>query len=153
MGAAVGRVLVEQGHDVLWQPQQRSQQTASRARSAGLTSVEDFSDAEVILSVCPPHAALDVARSLQGTEALVIDANAVSPATARRVGELIGDRWADGGIVGPPPMREGTTRLYLSGEHAVEASPFFEGTRLRVWTAARLSSGGGRDVHPGLARG
>jgi 3-hydroxyisobutyrate dehydrogenase-like beta-hydroxyacid dehydrogenase len=132
MGAAVGRVLVEQGHDVLWQPQQRSQQTASRARSAGLTNVEDFSDAEVILSVCPPHAALDVARSLQGTEALVIDANAVSPATARRGGELIGDRWADGGIVGPPPMREGTTRLYLSGDHAVEASRLFEGTRLRA---------------------
>jgi 3-hydroxyisobutyrate dehydrogenase-like beta-hydroxyacid dehydrogenase len=153
MGAAVGRVLMEQGHAVPWQPQRRSQQTASRARSAGLTSVEDFSDAEVILSVCPPHAALDVARSLQGTEALVIDANAVSPATARRVGELIGDRWADGGIVGPPPMREGTTRLYLSGDHAVEASRLFDGTRLRVWTAARLSSGGGRDVHPGLARG
>lgn len=132
MGAAIGRMLVDQGHDVLWQPQDRSQQTACRAQSAGLMRVEDFSDADVILSVCPPHAALDVARSLQGTEALVIDANAVSPATASRVGELIGDRWVDGGIVGPPPIRDGTTRLYLSGDHAVEASRLFEGTRLRA---------------------
>lgn len=130
MGAAIGGVLVEQGHEVLWRPQGRSEETARRAAAARLTSAEDFDEAEVILSVCPPHAALDVARSLQGTPALVIDANAVSPATARRIGELIGDRWVDGGIVGPPPDREGTTRLYLSGPHAMEASLLFAGTRL-----------------------
>jgi len=130
MGAAIGAVLVEQGHEVLWRPQGRSQATARRAAEAGLTSVEEFDDAEMILSVCPPHAALDVARSLQGTPALVIDANAVSPATAARIGELLGDRWVDGGIVGPPPRREGTTRLYLAGPHAIEASRLFEETRL-----------------------
>ena len=82
MGAAIGAMLVEQGHVVLWCPEGRSEQTARRAAAAGLTGVEDFRDAAVILSVCPPHAALDVAHSLQGTAALVIDANAVSPATA-----------------------------------------------------------------------
>ncbi len=130
MGAAIGGLLVERGHEVLWLPQGRSEATARRAAGAGLTSAENLLDAEVILSVCPPHAALEVAGSLQGTRALVIDANAVSPMTARRVGELIGDRWADGGLVGPPPMQEGTTRLYLSGQHAAEASRLFEGTRL-----------------------
>jgi hypothetical protein len=80
--------------------------------------------------VCPPHAALDVARSLQGTTALVVDANAISPMTARRVGEVIGDRWVDGGIIGPPPRREGTTRLYLSGRHAPEAAQLFAETHL-----------------------
>jgi hypothetical protein len=84
----------------------------------------------MILSVCPPHAALDVARSVRGTAALVIDANAVSPETARGIGELFDDRWVDGGIVGPPPRRSGTTRLYLSGPQAIEASRLFEGTRL-----------------------
>lgn len=130
MGAAIGALLVERGDEVLWLPQGRSESTARRAAGAGLTGVENLLDADVILSVCPPHAALEVARSLEGTQALVIDANAISPMTAGRVGELIGDRWADGGIVGPPPRREGTTRLYLSGQHAADASRLFEGTRL-----------------------
>jgi 3-hydroxyisobutyrate dehydrogenase-like beta-hydroxyacid dehydrogenase len=130
MGAAIGALLVEGGHDVLWQPQHRSEETEHRARVAGLIGVDDFADAEVIVSVCPPHAALDTARSQQGTRALFIDANAVSPQTAARVGGLIRDRWVDGGIVGPPPVRDGTTRLYLSGDHANEASRLFEGTRL-----------------------
>lgn len=130
MGAAIGAMLVECGHVVLWLPQDRSEQTARRAAAAGLTGAQDLGDAEVILSVCPPHAALGVARSLRGTAALVIDANAVSPVTARSIGEVFDDRWVDGGIVGPPPLREGTTRLYLSGPHAVEASRLFEGTRL-----------------------
>ena len=130
MGAAIGAVLVERGHEVLWLPQGRSEESARRAAAAGLTSVESLENAELILSVVPPHAAVDVARSVQGTQALVIDANAVSPATAARIGELLGDRWVDGGIVGPPPRREGTTRLYLAGPHAIEASRLFEETRL-----------------------
>jgi 3-hydroxyisobutyrate dehydrogenase-like beta-hydroxyacid dehydrogenase len=130
MGAAIGALLVEQGHEVLWQPIGRSEATARRADAAGLRGVGDFNDPDVILSVCPPHAALDVARSLEGTRALVIDANAISPMTAREVGAVIGERWVDGGIVGPPPRREGTTRLYLSGQHAGEASELFAGTHL-----------------------
>jgi len=130
MGAAIGALLVERGHDVLWCPEGRSEATARRAAAAGLHAVPSMQEAEAILSVCPPHAALDVARSLAGATALVIDANAVSPMTADRIGELIGERWADGGIVGPPPRREGTTRLYLSGPRAVEASLLFEGTVL-----------------------
>ena len=142
MGAAIGAVLVEQGHEVLWRPQGRSPETARRAAAAGLTGVDDFDDAEVILSVCPPHAALDVARSLTSTSALVIDANAVSPMTATQIGELIGERWVDGGIVGPPPHREGTTRLYLSGAHATQASLLFEGTRLEpvILTASPVAA-------------
>jgi 3-hydroxyisobutyrate dehydrogenase-like beta-hydroxyacid dehydrogenase len=130
MGAAIGAMLVEHRHRVLWDSRGRSEQTARRAAAAGLTAVENFRGADVILSVCPPHAALEVARSLQDTAALVIDANAVSPATARSIGELLADRWVDGGIVGPPPRRDGTTRLYLSGRRATEASRLFEETRL-----------------------
>src|SRR5689334_5105445 len=89
MGAAIGAMLVEHGHVVLWDAQGRSEETARRAAAAGLTEAEGWQDAEVILSVCPPHAALEVARSLERTAALVIDANAVSPATARCIGELL----------------------------------------------------------------
>jgi 3-hydroxyisobutyrate dehydrogenase-like beta-hydroxyacid dehydrogenase len=130
MGAAVGHVLVKGGHEVQWLPAGRSQETARRAAEAGLTAVEDLGDAGLILSICPPHAALEVARSLERSRALVVDANAVSPMTARQIGALFGDRWVDGGIVGPPPRRAGTTRLYLSGPQAGEVERLFADTAL-----------------------
>jgi 3-hydroxyisobutyrate dehydrogenase-like beta-hydroxyacid dehydrogenase len=133
MGAAVGALLVERGHEVQWLPDGRSEETARRASAAGLVGVRSFGeDVQAILSICPPHAAEDIARSLAGTSALVIDANAVSPDTATRIGELIGQRWADGGIVGPPPRRPGTTRLFLSGPHATQAASLFAGTPLQT---------------------
>ena len=131
MGAAIGAQLVARGHQVLWLPAGRSAQTARRAADAGLTGVERFDDeVEVILSVCPPHAAVEVARSFAGTPALFIDANAVSPQTAQSIGELIGERWVDGGIIGPPPSSAGTTRLYLSGPRADEGAAIFHGTNV-----------------------
>jgi 3-hydroxyisobutyrate dehydrogenase-like beta-hydroxyacid dehydrogenase len=130
MGAAIGKLLVQRGEEVLWLPHGRSQDTVRRAADAGLTAVDDLSDAQIILSVCPPAAALDVARGLQGTRALVVDANAVSPMTARQIGKLIGNRHVDGGIVGPPPLRAGTTRLYLSGPGAGEVTQLFHDSAL-----------------------
>jgi 3-hydroxyisobutyrate dehydrogenase-like beta-hydroxyacid dehydrogenase len=133
MGAAIGGQLVARGHEVLWLPEGRSGATARRAADAGLTGVERFDDeVEVILSVCPPHAAVEVACSLAGTPALFIDANAVSPRTAQSIGELIGERFLDGGIIGPPPSGPGTTRLYLSGEHAEEGAAIFADTTLEA---------------------
>jgi hypothetical protein len=42
----------------------------------------------------------------------------------------VGERFVDGGIVGPPPHRAGTTRLYLSGASSPEVAELFEGTAL-----------------------
>ena len=62
-----------------------------------------------MLSICPPHAAADTARLVAGGSAgghpLFVDANAVSPATARDIGKIIatGGGFVDGGIIGPPP--------------------------------------------------
>jgi 3-hydroxyisobutyrate dehydrogenase-like beta-hydroxyacid dehydrogenase len=132
MGAAIGGLLAGQGNDVLWLARGRSAASVRRAEAAGIQPVEQaqIMDADVILLVCPPHAAVDVARTLAGTKALVVEANAVSPATARRIGELLGDRCVDGAIVGPPPSQAGTTRLYLSGHLASEAAAIFRGTSL-----------------------
>ena len=41
-------------------------------------------EAELILSICPPHAALDVARDVEGFHGVYVDANAISPRTRRR---------------------------------------------------------------------
>ena len=132
MGAAVGALLTARGHEVLWLPAGRSEATAERARAARLTAAGDFDGAELVLSICPPHAAFEVARSLAGTSALVLDANAVSPATARAIGATFDGRWIDGGIVGPPPRHAGSTRLFLAGEQAQRAVELFAGTALET---------------------
>ncbi len=125
MGAAVGALLVAAGHTVLWLPAGRSEATAARAQAAGLTPAAALDAAEVVLSICPPHAALGVARP----GGLFVDANAISPATALQVGAKAGE-WVDGGIVGPPPVTPGTTRLYLAGERAPEIAALFAPTAL-----------------------
>jgi 3-hydroxyisobutyrate dehydrogenase-like beta-hydroxyacid dehydrogenase len=86
---------------------------------------------EVILSVCPPHAALDVARSVRGFRGVYVDANAVSPVTAREIAAVVdggGATFVDGGIVGPPPSDDQATRLYLSGLGAGAIADLFAGT-------------------------
>ncbi len=143
MGAAVGQCLTSRGLTVLWASHGRSEETAARAKAAGLTdagSVRQLTaDADVIFSVCPPHAALDVAWAVHGFTGLYVDANTVSPGTAREVAQLItsnGGQYVDGGIIGPPPVAPGTTRLYLSGEQADKIKNLFTGTGLDPLIAA-----------------
>lgn len=133
MGAAVGGCLVCAGHEVLWDPAGRSRATTGRALAAELSGVsldELVSRCSVILSVCPPHAALDVARVVASTgfAGLYVDANAVCVATASQVAAVVvdgGASYVDGGIIGPPPEVAGHTRLYLSGARAEEVRALF----------------------------
>ena len=127
MGASVGRAARANGHRVLWASHGRGPDTAARAAGAGLEDAGTLhalaSASGVILSACPPHAAVDVARAVAaaGFRGLYVDGNAVAPATARGLGALVekaGATFVDGGIVGPPPDKPGTTRLYLSGPAA-----------------------------------
>jgi hypothetical protein len=138
MGAAVGRCLAAAGHQVLWVPEGRSPASAARAAAAGLTglTVADgglaglVRRADVIISVCPPHAALDVARQVAGFGGVYADANAVSPATAREIARIVEDggaSYVDGGIIGTPPVAPGFIRLYLSGARAAEVRRLFAG--------------------------
>lgn len=130
MGAAVGAVLRGLGHRVLWASEGRSEATRARAGAAGLEdvgSVTEVAAADVVFSICPPHAALEVAGSLEGFGGVYVDANAVSPATAAKVSDLA-DRFVDGGIVGSPPREAGTTRLYLAGREAPAVAGLFAGS-------------------------
>jgi 3-hydroxyisobutyrate dehydrogenase-like beta-hydroxyacid dehydrogenase len=133
MGAALGAVLRATGTPVLWASDGRSAETAGRAQEAGLEDVASVDElvrrCDVILSVCPPHAALDVARSVAGFTGVYVDANAISPASAHAVADAVA-RVVDGGIVGPPPRDRGTTRLYLSGVEADAVAALFAGTAL-----------------------
>jgi 3-hydroxyisobutyrate dehydrogenase-like beta-hydroxyacid dehydrogenase len=131
MGAAIGATLRDGGTRVLWASAGRSEETAARAAAAGLAdagTVEALAkSSDVILSVCPPHAALEVARAVGDFGGTYVDANAISPATARAVAATV-SRCVDGGIIGPPPVRLGATRLYLSGPEAPLVADLFEGT-------------------------
>src|SRR4029077_9906611 len=131
MGAAVGKCLAGAGHRVLWVPEGRGAATKERAEAAGLTGValaEIVTRSDVIVSVCPPHVARDVARQVAGFRGLYLDANAISPANAGEVAAIVaagGAGYVDGGIIGPPPVAPGLTRLYLSGPRAPEVQALF----------------------------
>lgn len=134
MGAAVGHCLVGAGHQVLWAPEGRSAATSARAAAAGLIAgdlAEIIRRADLIMSVCPPHAALDIARQVTGFGGVYVDANAISPATACEVAGLVeagGATYVDGGIIGTPPVTPGFIRLYLSGPRAGEVCDLFDGS-------------------------
>ena len=136
MGAAVGQCLAAAGHRVLWAPEGRSAATRERAAAAGLEGcglAEIAARSDVIVSVCPPASALDVARQVSGFGGLYLDANAISPATAGEVAGIVtagGASYVDGGIIGTPPVKPGFIRLYLSGGRAAEARALFEVTAI-----------------------
>ncbi len=137
MGAALGACLVANGHHVVWASAGRSPATRTRADAAGLedkvTLGRAVAAADIVLSVCPPHAALDLAEEVAALEfeGLYVDCNAIAPDTTREVGALVEAaqaRFVDGGIIGPPPVKAGVTRLYLSGPQAAEVAALFKGS-------------------------
>ncbi|MCY3618411.1 MAG: DUF1932 domain-containing protein [Acidimicrobiaceae bacterium] len=145
MGATVAAAC---SGTVLWASDGRSEATCNRAADAGLTDAGDIESvvtaAEVVISVCPPHGALGLADTVAdaGFKGCYVDANAVSPATARKIASRF-DSFVDGGLIGPPAIRPGTTRLYLSGSDAARVAARFEGSMLEP----RVLDGGG----PGTA--
>jgi len=140
MGASVGRALQANRHEVLWASEGRSE--ATRARAATFRDVGSLSalaeSAELILSICPPHAALEVAHEVAGFDGVYVDANAISPMRAKEVA-AIHPRFVDGGIVGGPPEEPGTT-LYLSGSGAASVAVLFVGTNLEPRVVADASA-------------
>src|SRR5258705_3994979 len=127
MGSRVGAAVRAGGSRVLWAGAGRSAATRKRASDAGLedagTVAALVAASDVILSVCPPHAAGDVAAQVAALRfaGTYVDGNAIAPATAREIGgigEKGGGTFVGGGITGPPPVKPGTTRFYVSGPGA-----------------------------------
>ncbi len=132
MGAALGAALKRVAGEVLWADAGRSHATAKRAELADLVAVPDVpqlvSRSDLVISICPPHAALDVAKQVAAVNrpVLYLDANAVAPATVREIGELLGvEHVVDGGIIGPPAWERGDTVLWLSGRSAQTVAGLF----------------------------
>lgn len=138
MGAAIGRALRDSGAEVYWASAGRSDASRARAEKAGLTDTGTVSElldrCAFVMSVCPPHAARDVATLAAGYQGVYVDANAVSPATAREIADALqpSATMVDGGIIGPPPRTAGDTRLYLSGPAADQVQRLFADTAVEA---------------------
>ena len=139
MGVTVGAAVAPAR--VVWASEGRSDETRARAEDAGFEDLRTLDEvataADAVLCVCPPHGALELAAAVArtGFDGVYVDANAVSPATTRRIAAAAtatGARFIDGGIVGPPALRAGTTRLYLSGEGAAGIAALFAGSALEA---------------------
>ncbi|NNE96214.1 MAG: NAD(P)-dependent oxidoreductase [Acidimicrobiales bacterium] len=103
-----------------WMSPGRSAATVERAEVAGLRAVSSLSElaqeADMIVSVCPPAAASEVAAEVAATdfEGIFVDANAIAPAQTREIASSF-NQFVDASIIGLPPTVPGATRLYLSG--------------------------------------
>jgi len=141
MGSGVGASARAAGARVLWVSEGRGAATRTRAEADGLEDVGTLArltrEAQVIVSVCPPASAVDVARDVAAHRfaGVYVDGNAIAPATTRKVGEIItagGATFIDGGIIGPPPRKPGVTRLYLSGAGAADVAAMLNGGLLQA---------------------
>lgn len=127
MGISVAVSAINSGHQVYWTSAGRGDKTRARAEKHNLTELISLSQlcqtCEIILSICPPHAAEDVAKSVieTGFKGFYLDANAISPQRSIRISQMMnenGIHFIDGGIIGGPAWTPNETRLYLSGKHA-----------------------------------
>ena len=134
MGISIAATMANSGYAVWWASEGRSE--ASRARAAehrlnDAGSLAELCDrCDVIVSVCPPHAAAATADAViaQGWRGLYLDANAIAPGNAQRIGAQIsaaGGTFVDGSIIGGPAWEPGKTWLYLSGESAAAMAAYF----------------------------
>ena len=137
MGTSIAASARAARHDVYWAAAGRSAATRQRADENDLREVDTLAQlcaaCEIILCICPPHAADAVADSViaAGFGGLYCEGNAISPQKAGAIGERMaaaGIDFVDGSIVGPPAWNAGTTRFYLSGLSAGHVSDLFAGT-------------------------
>jgi 3-hydroxyisobutyrate dehydrogenase-like beta-hydroxyacid dehydrogenase len=127
MGISVAASTLRSGHRVCYASEERSDATRGRAAEQNLRDLKTLADlcktCSILISVCPPHAAEDVAQQVvdHGFRGLYLDANAISPKKAILIGEMLasaGISFVDGGIIGGPAWTPGETWLYLSGKDA-----------------------------------
>ena len=127
MGAAVGSAV---RGEVLWASDDRTE--ATKGRAAAFTDVGSMPElvrsSDVVLSICPPAIAEEVAEQVfaEGFQGIFVEANAIAPARMRRIATL-GKHVVDGSIIGA----QGIT-LYLAGEEANAVAQLFDDTEVRA---------------------
>jgi len=134
MGISIAASAKNSGCEVFWASQGRSGSTRERVAKIGLNEASTVADlcskCAIVISVCPPHAAEDVANEVlhAGFQGLFVDANAIAPQRTIKIGDAMskaGVAFVDGGIVGFPAWKPHTTCLYLSGPRSEEVAACF----------------------------
>src|SRR4029079_15202872 len=134
MGISIAASAQNSGHHVYWASEGRSSATRERAAKFGLRDAKTVGDlcaeCSILVSVCPPHAAEALAHQVleAAFSGLYLDANAIAPQRAVRIGQAIagaGATFVDGGIIGGPRWQPGSTWLYLSGPQAQDIAACF----------------------------
>jgi 3-hydroxyisobutyrate dehydrogenase-like beta-hydroxyacid dehydrogenase len=176
MGAAVGKRLVDNGLRVLTSLRGRSNETAARAKAAGMTvaSDEEIASVDFILSILPPGDALTLAErfvpslTAGSTKPVYVDCNAINPKTLERIAAAIAPTecpFVDAGIIGPPPAnpptqrcegKAGTSgpRFYASGAAAPQLAILRDyGLDVRILNGALGAASALKMSHAGIAKG
>jgi 3-hydroxyisobutyrate dehydrogenase-like beta-hydroxyacid dehydrogenase len=110
MGALVGSAVLG---DVLWASEGRSE--ATRRRAEGFRDVgtvrELVAESELVISLCPPAIAEDVAGEVvaEGFDGIYLEGNAITPERVRRIAGYL--RCVDGAVISRSDVN-----LYLSGD-------------------------------------
>jgi len=141
MGIFIARCAQNSGNAIYWVSAGRSPQTRARAEKYLLRETQSLAElvatCSIILSVCPPDAAEDVANQVcaHAFTGLYLDANAISPQRAQRISARIaqnGARFVDGGIIGGTNWDARATWLILSGAGANEIAALFANSPLQT---------------------
>jgi 3-hydroxyisobutyrate dehydrogenase-like beta-hydroxyacid dehydrogenase len=135
MGISVAASAQNSGCEVYWVSQGRRGPTRERAMKFRLRDAETLPglcrQCRIVVSVCPPHAAESLAADVAsaGFRGIYVDANAIAPQRTMKIGKMMSDTgitFVDGGIIGSPAWKAGTTCMYLSGPQACEVANCFK---------------------------
>ena len=132
MGVSIAASAMDAGCEVYWASAGRRSYTHERAEAAGLRDAKTIASlcelCPIVISVCPPEFAFDVARAVAATgfQGILADINALTPRNKVEMAEIV-PNFADGGIIGLPSRTPGETTLFLSGPAAAEVATCFEG--------------------------
>lgn len=142
MGAAVAACAATNAAAVLWCETGRSTASVARAAEFGLSPVATMSElvdrSDIVISLCPPAAAEDLARDVAGHRfaGVYVEANAINPVRTQRIAALLAPTATvvDGGVVGSPPVGGKTPTLYLSGptDATARIEALFAGTAVQA---------------------
>ncbi len=168
MGYHWARTLSAHGVNVLTYAGNRSEATRKRAESVDVELVpsleELVSRADLIVSIVVPFAAIPVAQGVARAltkcgrrDLLYVEANAISPMTAEKIGRLItraGDTFVDGCILGGAAKIDQGTVVYVSGEHASNLLPLNDvGLCVKVLGTGLTQASAFKVLHAGLSKG
>ena len=141
MGSALAKLAIQNGYQTFWASTGRSKESQRRAAESGITDLEDLgilcSQCGILLAVCPPHGATELAQSVASQKfgGIYIEANAIAPQSAITIKEIIsaaGGTCIDGSIIGPPPREGRLTYLMLSGENLADVARIFAHRQLVI---------------------